>query len=145
MTINRYSVVNLPSALQEMVTHLFDGDAKAARESMPDVFESSIRKANSILLANEAFIREGYGLTLKDRHRDRWATILQDMTDPTMSRWQSFDRRGFIGHGQYLTAELAIEAAVDIGVSVVVDRGIINELAVTEEWKLGNLAFAGNC
>lgn len=141
MTANHFSVLNLPPVLVMMIDHLFDGDADLAQAKMPDVFESTIRRENAALLAKDAFLREGYGLTLKDRNRDRWVMILQDMTDHSLSRWQSFDRRGFIGHGQYATAELAIEAAIDIGVSEIVDRRIVDELAITEEWRLGNLAF----
>jgi c-di-AMP phosphodiesterase-like protein len=106
-----------------------------------DIIDSINRDARAFQDLLSAFGEYGFGLTLANDAGTQWTVILQDMTDPTRFRHQTFDERGFFGHFTMDNIEEVIEDAIDQGYRTI-DNGRLESLCTTEAWEEGSRACA---
>lgn len=74
------------------------------------------------------------GIMLTTAEQNRWGFITRDFEDNQQFRYTTFDRRGFIGHGTYLTAEEACVALFDMGLRIVDDPHRLDEVSKNCNW-----------
>ena len=76
-----------------------------------DVLEKcESRYADWLVLCDYAEQHGVLGMVLRNRDDTQWCMITLD-PKPGYARYSYLDRRGFIGHGEYLTPELALKEA----------------------------------
>lgn len=74
------------------------------------------------------------GVMLTTTDHNRWGFITRDFGDSQQFRYTTFDRRGFIGHGTYLTADEACIALFDMGLRIIDDPKRLDEVSSSSSW-----------
>lgn len=74
------------------------------------------------------------GTMLTNDQQNRWGFITRDFEDAQLFRYTTFDRRGFIGHGTYNTADEACVALFDMGLRNIDDPNRLDDIATNCDW-----------
>lgn len=118
---------------QRCASYIFQHLAQS--ELKPSAFNSlSPRREQWLSLVSHAETNGFIGITLATSERNRWGFITRDFEDNLKFRYTTFDRRGFIGHGTYNTAEEACIALFDMGFRLIDHPNRLDDVAASCNW-----------